>query len=987
MTRRLLGPVGGPVVFVLVAGLVFTGLGWVTVAALGVEEAQREAAARAEVAGNLRVALWRLDGRLLPVLGVENNRSFQEYAAPDPFSPYGPTCDPLLSGPLPDWMKLHCQLDQAQLDGAGWESPQVLTPDAAAVFRAAWPQLNLTNATPERAHALDVLRVKHPAKATFAAFGRGVFPSVDPVRRTAEAPRPMPPPAVDGIAGFAMPEAAPQQPDARRATEKEDARPKDAADVNTTPAPASAPPPRPAATPPPPPVALPPAEVATRGLESGDYGARGRATQLAESGRQSSTYIYPAPGMNPNLRNQNGGEQQLFHNGLALGRAPAPAPLADRDAAGNRMNKFDEKGGGTFAFGPSGGGGFGGGIGRTNDPAGKMEGSALGARAAREARAEKPRAEPTLGGLVDFLANAGKEQDKNAAGRFATNLKAKGADDQARVPDRMMRDPTDIRPVPSDAPAPGGIPVPTRGAAGGYGGAGVPAPKSAPAPPGLVLPAGPPAPAPKAASVGPTGVQMEKGPPPPAMPAAPPALHAQADPKATPTVAPAAAVPVPVAGMAVTAPKMNTTGTPAAATPAPPAPAGGGTPAGGPQLPTPAPTAPPVLVPAVPGPPAGEPAAGDNPGDNPAAPVIDPGPPPVAVHLGPVRPQWLAAADGTDDLLLVRTAKLDGRTVYQGVYLDWQRLKAVLLGDVKDLFPAADLVPVKGPGAGPPDRAMTALPVQLDPGPAAALPPAGWTPLRIGLALAWAAALIAFGAIGLAGWSLIDLSERRIRFVSAVTHELRTPLTSLRLYLDLLLSGMVQDDQKRTEYLSTLAVESDRLHRLVDNVLDFARLERRRSDADLKPAKVADVLAAVRDTWTDRCGTDGKELIVVSTLPPEAEVTTDAALVGQIVGNLIDNARKYTRAASDPRVWVWAKPEGRRVVLEVEDRGPGVPPRERSLIFRPFRRGAGADTTAGGAGLGLALCKQWAESLGGALTYRPADGETGACFRLELPAK
>jgi signal transduction histidine kinase len=367
--------------------------------------------------------------------------------------------------------------------------------------------------------------------------------------------------------------------------------------------------------------------------------------------------------------------------------------------------------------------------------------------------------------------------------------------------------------------------------------------------------------------------------------------------------------------------------------------------------------------------------------------LADLAPPAVAVHLGPVRPQWLTAADGSDTLVLVRTARLDGRTVYQGVVLDWARLQQQLKDDVRDLFPDATLVPVKAPGEVPPERTMTALPVQLDPGPAPAPPPAGWTALRFGLALAWAAALIAFGALGLAGWSLIDLSERRIRFVSAVTHELRTPLTSLRLYLDLLLSGMVKDEQKRTEYLTTLAVESDRLHRLIDNVLDFARLERRRSESSLLPAKVADLLAAVRDTWTDRCGADGKELIVVSTLPPEAEVTTDAVLVGQIIGNLIDNARKYTRGASDQRVWVWAKPEGRRVVLEVEDRGPGVPPRERSLIFRPFRRGEGAETTAGGAGLGLALCRQWAESLGGSLTYRPPEAGTGSCFRLELPGK
>ena len=191
-------------------------------------------------------------------------------------------------------------------------------------------------------------------------------------------------------------------------------------------------------------------------------------------------------------------------------------------------------------------------------------------------------------------------------------------------------------------------------------------------------------------------------------------------------------------------------------------------------------------------------------------------------------------------------------------------------------------------------------------------PPAGWTPLRFGLVLAWAAALIAFAAVGLCGWSLIDLSERRIRFVSAVTHELRTPLTALRLYLDLLLSGMVQDEEKRREYLSTLNAESDRLHRLIDNVLDFARLERRRRGDAVQTVKVTDLLSQVRATWTDRCANDSKELVAISTLPPETELSTDPALVQQIIGNLIDNARKYTRDAEDHR-------EGDALALELQE--------------------------------------------------------------------
>jgi signal transduction histidine kinase len=337
-------------------------------------------------------------------------------------------------------------------------------------------------------------------------------------------------------------------------------------------------------------------------------------------------------------------------------------------------------------------------------------------------------------------------------------------------------------------------------------------------------------------------------------------------------------------------------------------------------------------------------------------------------------------------LVLVRAAKVDGKLIYQGVIVDWAKLEGELKSVVGELFPQARLVPVKDTSLVYADRAMTALPLQLDPGPEPKLAPAGWTTLRLGLVLAWLAAIIAFAAVGFAGWSLIDLAERRIRFVSAVTHELRTPLTSLRLYLDLLVSGMIQDEEKRREYLGTLAMESDRLHRLIDNVLDFARLEKRKKNSDIQAVRVKDLLDQLGRTWADRVAHDGKELIVVSTLPTEREVNTDAAMVQQIVGNLIDNARKYTREAADNRIWVWAKPgTGNTVVLEVEDRGAGVPAGERKSIFKPFRRGEQAESRAGGAGLGLALAKSWAEVLGASLSYRPADGGTGACFRLELP--
>src|SRR5205814_10131263 len=137
-----------------------------------------------------------------------------------------------------------------------------------------------------------------------------------------------------------------------------------------------------------------------------------------------------------------------------------------------------------------------------------------------------------------------------------------------------------------------------------------------------------------------------------------------------------------------------------------------------------------------------------------------------------------------------------------------------------DRFPDARLVPLPDGTPANAERVMSSLPVQLDPGPPP-LAPQRWTPLRIGLSVAWAATLFGLVAVGLSGLSLIDLSERRIRFVSAVTHELRTPLTTLRLYLDMLTSGMVKEETQRDEYLNTLSAESERLHRLIGNVLDF----------------------------------------------------------------------------------------------------------------------------------------------------------------------
>ena len=184
-------------------------------------------------------------------------------------------------------------------------------------------------------------------------------------------------------------------------------------------------------------------------------------------------------------------------------------------------------------------------------------------------------------------------------------------------------------------------------------------------------------------------------------------------------------------------------------------------------------------------------------------------------------------------------------------------------------------------------------------------------------------ALLALGAVWLVGSSLIDLSERRFRFVSAVTHELRTPLTSLRLYLDLLTSGLVREEEKKSEYLHTLNGEADRLHRLVGNVLDFARLERGRPKLTVVAMPVTALLDRLEADWQVRCAPAGKLLITETKLRSDITLLTDGELLQQILGNLLDNACKYSKEAADPRVWLRALAEGNRLVFEVEDRGPG----------------------------------------------------------------
>jgi signal transduction histidine kinase len=237
---------------------------------------------------------------------------------------------------------------------------------------------------------------------------------------------------------------------------------------------------------------------------------------------------------------------------------------------------------------------------------------------------------------------------------------------------------------------------------------------------------------------------------------------------------------------------------------------------------------------------------------------------------------------------------------------------------------------------------------------------------------ALAALLLVTGTLGLyAVYRMVAVTvgfaERRSNFVAAVTHELKTPLTAIRMYSEMLRDGMVQDEDKRRSYYSTITAESERLSRLIDNVLEFSRLEQGTRESNLVVGAIGPVVreaAAILEPHAREVGFR-VDVEVDSDLPA---VRFDRDAVVQVVFNLVDNALKYARDAGDRVVAIRCVRAGEGVSLAVRDRGPGVAARHVSQIFEPFYRGEDELTrTAKGTGIGLALVKGLADAMGAAV--------------------
>jgi signal transduction histidine kinase len=254
------------------------------------------------------------------------------------------------------------------------------------------------------------------------------------------------------------------------------------------------------------------------------------------------------------------------------------------------------------------------------------------------------------------------------------------------------------------------------------------------------------------------------------------------------------------------------------------------------------------------------------------------------------------------------------------------------------------------------------------------------------LVAGWAliAAVVFVGSYFIARAMMHELEVARLQsdFVSAVSHEFRTPLASLRQLSELLADGRVPSEQRRQEYYQALSRESERLHRLVEGLLDFGRMEAGAKEYRFETLDPAALVREVVAEFAREAREQGFEMVTECSdgMPP---VRADREALSRAVWNLLDNAVKYSPGGK--QVWVETRREGGRAAICVRDRGLGIPPGDQARVFRKFVRGESA-RTAGvkGTGLGLAMVKHIVDAHGGEIRVESQPG-VGTTFTILLP--
>jgi signal transduction histidine kinase/tetratricopeptide (TPR) repeat protein len=228
----------------------------------------------------------------------------------------------------------------------------------------------------------------------------------------------------------------------------------------------------------------------------------------------------------------------------------------------------------------------------------------------------------------------------------------------------------------------------------------------------------------------------------------------------------------------------------------------------------------------------------------------------------------------------------------------------------------------------------------------------------------------------------VRLAEMRSQFVSSVTHELKTPLTAIRMFAETLGMGRGTDAPTQSEYLETIVNETERLTRLLNNVLDFSKIEQGKKTYRPEPISLAEVVQAAARAMQYPLSQQGFELRVEmeNGLPA---VRADADAIEQAILNLLANAMKYS--GENREIELKLRRKDSQAVIQVTDRGVGIPAAEQARIFEKFYRVPSAhNRRVPGTGLGLTLVQHIARAHGGSVEVESQPGK-GSTFSIHLP--
>jgi signal transduction histidine kinase len=227
-----------------------------------------------------------------------------------------------------------------------------------------------------------------------------------------------------------------------------------------------------------------------------------------------------------------------------------------------------------------------------------------------------------------------------------------------------------------------------------------------------------------------------------------------------------------------------------------------------------------------------------------------------------------------------------------------------------------------------------------------------------------------------------EMARLKSDFVANVSHDLKTPLALIRMFAETLEMNRVTSEASRREYYGVITRESERLTRLIDNVLDFSRIEGGRQRYDLRLEHVEPIVHQVLEAFRYPLSQQGFK-VEAHMEPDLPAVRLDAEAMAQALANLVDNAMKYS--GERRRLGLDAVRDRHEIRIEVADDGIGIPPSEHARIFEKFYRVGSSDTQGRrGSGVGLALVRHIVEAHGGRITVDSRPGE-GSCFVIHLP--